>query len=310
MTISNTEFMNRAFDAGLDIALIGIENMSCKMNDYIQMHEIQEFVNLKNTCQKQLFIALNDFYFETQIPDLRIILTKIKELDIDGIIFHDLAVLVIAKELELKCRMLYHPETLNTHEKLSSFWQSKGVDAMFIAKEMSIIEQLIIARNATIETAIQVFGRQYMFHSRRKLVSNYASFVHEDLNKAAFLPVYEKLSDTHVLVTEEKSGTHIFTDALLMTIKEMDIIKDSKVNYLYLESLGCKDEELLDAIKLYHKVLTNDFTPNELIDLECEFQMNNSQNNYFKGFLFDETVYTIEDARKREYNESTNINDN
>jgi putative protease len=75
--------------------------------------DIQEIKSLlANKNQTKVLILVNKFFFEPEILELEIFLVEISKLDIDGVIFSDMAIPQICYENKLRIDLIYDPDTL------------------------------------------------------------------------------------------------------------------------------------------------------------------------------------------------------
>jgi putative protease len=89
---------------------VGTREFSIRNNCNLTLDEIEELVAQKNTTK--VFVLINKFFFEPQIKSLEKFLLKICKLNIDGIIFSDMAVPQILFEHQIMMNLVYDPDTL------------------------------------------------------------------------------------------------------------------------------------------------------------------------------------------------------
>ena len=142
MKIAVTPFsvssISKLSKAGADIFILGNEKYANRLVYSFSTMEITEAKNLVSTLGKELYINLNIIVHNTDLEELETFLNFVKELGVDGIIFGDLAVYMIAKRLEIEAKLIYNPETLNTNYYDTHFWARKAIKGLTISKEITL----------------------------------------------------------------------------------------------------------------------------------------------------------------------------
>ena len=164
----------------------------------------------------------------------------------------------------------------------------------------------MIAKNTDLKTMIQVHGVEYMAYSKRKLLSNY--FKETGIDHGVLiddnLTIQANAIDYRCHIYEDKFGCHILSEKQLCTL---DILSNfSCFDYLYFESLFIDDLKVVEIVSLYQEAInsiskeTYGKVSKELISVLHQIENN---VKYHHSFMFDATVYKIDDVRKREENE-------
>jgi len=110
-----------------DIFIIGNEKYANRLvNSYSEI-EIAEACEIIKSLNKKVYIQLNLIIHNSDLNDVTEFLIFIKKLNVDGIIFGDLAVYNLAKKQNMEHLLIYNPETLNTNYYDPYFWNKKGL---------------------------------------------------------------------------------------------------------------------------------------------------------------------------------------
>lgn len=302
--LNSRKFINDFIEIGIKNFVVGTKYFSCRQAlslDYQELKDLNE--QLKD---KKLWVLVNALIEEHNLDELVDHLAKLNEIKIAGILFQDFSVLQICKENNYNFEMIYSPDTLNTNQATLNYLKTLGINSAFLAREIPLDEKMMIAKNTDLKTMIQVHGVEYMAYSKRKLLSNY--FKETGIDHGVLiddnLTIQANAIDYRCHIYEDKFGCHILSEKQLCTL---DILSNfSCFDYLYFESLFIDDLKVVEIVSLYQEAInsiskeTYGKVSKELISMLHQIENN---VEYHHSFMFDATVYKIDDVRKREENE-------
>ena len=245
------------------------------------------------------YVTVNALYDQHQIVDIEDYLKELNIIGVHGILFQDLGILQIVKENQYSFDMMYSPETLNTNANTLKTLNQQGVNSAVVSKVIPLEEQLLILKETGMPLMIHGHGVEYIAASKRKLLSNYkeASSLEFNLKKQNALTIQAKNSESVFQVYEDDMGTHIFSQTRLYTLDLLNQIHD--FDYLYIETLMMNDQEAIEVASIYSDALKSyqEGTYNQNVK-EYMKLLNQLNTPLDRGFLFDQTVYKLEDMRK------------
>ena len=266
---------------------------------YFSLEEIKEMVKQHTNCH--FYVSVNALYDNHKMEDIEDYLSKLNEIGVYGIVFQDFGVLQIVKTKQYQFDMMYSPETLNTNVKTLNVLKKYGITSAFVSKVIPLEEQIMILKDADLPIMIQGHGVEYIAASKRNLLTNYkeASGLEFDVSMDSRLTLKARNSEEEYYIYEDEKGTHIFSKNRLYTIDLYNHLCD--FDYLYIETLMMSEVEAVEIASLYSDALyshhagkynkeVKEYT-NLLYKLRTPLQ---------RGFLFDSTVYKLEDMRKRD----------
>ncbi len=302
--LNSRKFINDFIEIGIKNFIVGTKYFSCRQAlslDYQELKDLNE--QLKD---KKLWVLVNALIEEHNLDELVDHLAKLNEIKIAGILFQDFSVLQICKENNYNFEMIYSPDTLNTNQATLNYLKTLGINSAFLAREIPLDEKMMIAKNTDLKTMIQVHGVEYMAYSKRKLLSNY--FKETGIDHGVLiddnLTIQANAVNYRCHIYEDKFGCHVLSEKQLCTL---DILSNfSCFDYLYFESLFIDDLKLVEIVSLYQEAInsiskkTYGKVSKELISMLHQIENN---VEYHHSFMFDATVYKIDDVRKREENE-------
>ena len=302
--LNSRKFINDFIEIGIKNFIVGTKYFSCRQAlslDYQELKDLNE--QLKD---KKLWVLVNALIEEHNLDELVDHLAKLNEIKIAGILFQDFSVLQICKENNYNFEMIYSPDTLNTNQATLNYLKTLGINSAFLAWEIPLDEKMMIAKNTDLKTMVQVHGVEYMAYSKRKLLSNY--FKETGIDHGVLiddnLTIQANAVDYRCHIYEDKFGCHVLSEKQLCTL---DILSNfSCFDYLYFESLFIDDLKVVEIVSLYQEAInsiskkTYGKVSKELISMLHQIENN---VEYHHSFMFDATVYKIDDVRKREENE-------
>lgn len=296
LSLNQKERIYDYIDMGIDTFVLGGQYSFHAPYDF-SLEEISLLVNQYRNCY--FYVSVNALYDQHTIADLEKYIDQLSAMNIQGIIFQDFGVLQIVKEKHYHFDMMYHPETLNTNANTLNVLKEQGVTSAFLSKVIPLEEQLMILKEVHMPLMLQAHGVEYIAASKRNLLSNYkaASLLEFEHENQTHLKLKARNSDYLFRIFEDDKGTHIFSDTRLYTLDLFNQIHD--FNYLYIETLMMSEEEAIEIASLYSDALKS--YQNGTYDRDVREYMNllyRLKTPLNRGFLFDQTVYKLEDMRK------------
>ena len=283
-------------DMGIDIFILGGEH-SFHCPYHFTLEEIAELTKQYPKCQ--FYVAVNALYDQHEIESLQNYLENLSLLTIHGLVFQDFGVLQMVKEKHYSFDMMYAPETLNTNANTLNVLEKQGVTSAFLSRVIPLEEQLTILKEVKMPLMLHAHGVEYIAASKRALLTNYqeASSLQFEVHGQNHLSLKAKDSQYLFRIFEDRKGTHIFSDSRLYTLDLFNHIHD--FDYLYIETLMMSENEAIEIASLYSDALKSYEKGTYNRDVKEYMNLLYHLNTPLdRGFLFDQTVYKLEDMRK------------
>ena len=302
--LNSVKYVNDFIDIGIKYFVVGTKYFSCRQAlslDYEELSDLKD--RLEN---KKLWVLVNALIEEHNLDALVNHLGKLNELKVDGILFQDFGILEICKDNNYDFELIYSPDTLNTNQATLNYLAALGIKCAFLAREIPLDEKIMIAQNTAIKTVTQIHGVEYMAYSKRKLLTNYFKEINQDIpiGISDDLTIQANGVNYSCHIYEDQYGCHILSKQQMCGLDIMSSFQD--FDYLYIESLYVDELKLVEIVNLYQDALisvgnrTYGKVAKELISQLYQLDPN---IEYHHSFMFDATVYKIDDVRKREENE-------
>lgn len=296
LSLNKKERLYDYVSMGIDIFVLGGKH-SFYYPFSFEIEEMKDMIDMYPQCH--FYVAVNALYDQYMMDDIEKYIDSLNEIGVYGIVFQDFGILQIVKEKNYSFDMMYSPDTLNTNAYTLNTLKNHGITSAFISKVIPLEEQLIIQNEVSMPLMIHGHGVEYIATSKRKLLSNYkeASSLSFDLKGQNNLTLKARNSDYEFQVYEDEKGVHIFSKTRLYTLDLLNQIHH--FDYWYIETLMMNEEEAIEVASLYSDALMS--LKKETYDRDVKEYMNllyRLKTPLDRGFLFDQTVYKLEDMRK------------
>ncbi len=266
-----------------DGIIIGLNKFSVNLPITFSLTEINNIIEICNQNKKQIFITLNKNIHNSDLKELKNTLIELSTKKIDGIIFYDIAIVNLNKDLNLNLNLIWHQEHLVTNYNTINYWHEKGVKTSYLSSELTLEEILEIRNNTNSKLMMNVFGYIPMFTSKRPLVKNYLeSFKLEDDSKINYL---EKENNIYPITYTDV--TTVYSSKILNLVREYPLFIEKKIDYLVLNSFNIDNEKFKKILILFNKTNENNSKENfDKINMLLDYKIDT-------GFLYKETVYKV-----------------
>ena len=268
----------KKLDYNVDAYLIGVKNLSVNMPIYFDIDEIK---NIKT--DKEIYICVNKNMHSNDLKLLEDTLTKINNININGILFYDIGVLTMCKKLKIKHKLILAQDHMNNNYESINFWKQQGINMNYIPEEITAKEVINIKKHTTNEIITPILGYFPMFTSRRHLIENYLKkFNLEDDSKINYI---EKEGKVYPIVDE--NVTTVYTCSYLNGIKEYVDYKKENIDYVLINSFLIEEEKIKNILNMLKTV--------NFLNLDEYFQKINSilNHNIDTFFLHKEAIYKV-----------------
>lgn len=274
-------------EAGADIIIMGNEEYANRLVHSYSTLEIQEASEHIKKLGKELYIELNIMMHNKDIVGVKEFLEFVQTIDVSGIIFGEVGVYQIAKELKMEHLLIYNPETLNTNYYDAVYWNNLGIKGVTIAKEITLDDMNDICQDSPLEMSMIGHGHLNMFHSRRPLIENFFKYTreeYEELINNRNLRIVEEIRNESYPIFQDRHGTHIFRDKALESYQEIKTISEV-LDVFIIDGIFKDTAYLIEVLNNYHAILESN---NQTLAEELS---NKNKEDHDSGFLYKKTVY-------------------
>jgi putative protease len=273
----------------VDGFILGIKDFSLFNNFQVTIDELKELITIIKGENKDIFISLNKIIYNEDIPSLKEYLLVLDKLDIDGILFEDIAIPNLKKELNLKVELVWNQMHIPTSYYTCNYWYEHGIKYGFLAGEITLDEIIEIKNNTSMKLMTYIYGYLPMFESSRSLLTNYFNYI-KDEKKDNLYHIYDKERNLSYPVYEDKNGTYILSSYIFNGLEEVSKLND--IDYLVINGLCLDSESYINTCKLCIEASKN-VNNKELLKELSNKVSKNSNDHTDKGFLYKETIYRV-----------------
>jgi len=256
----------------IDGVIIGINNLSINCSFSLSIDEI---VNIfPKLIGKEVFILINKVIYNKDIPYLEEVMLKLNDLNINGVLFYDLAVIEIAREINFKSELIVYQNHLNNSIYSNNFYYDMGCLGSLLSSELTLDEILDIRKKTNIKLFINVYGYVPISFSKRKLITSYFNYVGDKKYDNKY---FLKEEDRYYPILEDNLGTYVYDFNIIDLDYEFKILMDNNIDYVIL-NFNMIDDNVLKTIEKYISIRNGEVV---------------LKNDLYKGFLYKKMIYKV-----------------
>ncbi|TFF87482.1 MAG: U32 family peptidase [Promethearchaeota archaeon] len=138
-----------------DSVYFGVERFNMRMkSDNININDLEKVVSYCKEHNLKTYLTTNILIYDNEISQIREVIQRAMDIDIDAVIVHDIASIEIAKQIGIP----FHISTqTNISNSLSArFYEKLGAERLILARELSLEKIKEVKRNL-IKAEIEVF---------------------------------------------------------------------------------------------------------------------------------------------------------
>ncbi|MGM0900172.1 MAG: peptidase U32 family protein [Bacillota bacterium] len=302
VTPTKVEDILPLIEAGADAFIIGEQKFGLRLAGEFNTDDVKKTIELAHSKGKKVYVAMNAIFHNEKIELLNDYIAFLKDVNADGIVFGDPAVLMAARETAPDMKLHWNTETTATNWYTCNYWGRKGAKRAVLARELSMDAIVEIKENAEVEIEVQVHGMTCMFQSKRSLLGNYFEYQGkaleiENRKEQRNMFLHDEERSNKYPIFEDENGTHIMSPNDICIIDELQEMVEAGVDSFKIDGI-LKDIDYLVAVTaLYRKAIDlavedpdqYDDVKDDLLTEAEELQPENRPLD--TGFFFKETVY-------------------
>lgn len=255
----------------IDGFIIGVDGFSIFQSLKLNIDQIS---NIKTS--KELYVFINKPIHNDELNEIKDILISLSKLNITGVLFEDIAIYKINKDLNLNLNLVWASNHLPTNSYTCNYWKDKGCSGVLLSTELMVSDFINIKRNTNMNIFVYLYGHIPIFESSRELVTNYLTHINKKVNSKKYF-MHENKSDKFYTIYEEYGNTFILED-VLNGISVVNDLKQNNIDYIVLNSLMHSCEEFDKILDEY---------------IEAKKGKTFDGKDVFTGFLFKESIFKV-----------------
>lgn len=251
--------------------IVGIEGYSIFQSLKLKVEDIKNI----NT-NKELYVFINKPIHNDELDSIKNILISLSKMNISGVLFEDIAIYKLNKDLNLNLNLIWASNHLPTNIYSCNYWNKKGCSGALLSTELMVSDFINIKKSTNMNIFVYLYGYVPIFESSRTLITNYLKHINKASSSDKYY-MYEKQRDRYYPIYEEYGNTFI-TEDVLNGINVVNELKD--IDYIILNSLMHKEEDFNKVVDEYIEALNG-----KVFD----------KKDVFTGFLFKESIFKVKE---------------
>ncbi len=294
----NFEKLEIAIHFGADAVYLAGQDFSLRnFSGNFSLDEMARAISMAHDHNVKVYVTCNIYPRSHEAAGIKDFLASVSHMDPDAIIISDPGVLMEAREQMPQVPVHLSTQANTTSPNAARFWQTQGVQRINVARELSLPEITVMARETNLEIEAFVHGAMCMAYSGRCLLSNFMAG--RDSNRGMcchpcrfqYAVVEEKRPGQYYQLLEDQRGTYIFNARDLCMIEHIPALIRAGITSLKVEGRMKGIHYLATVLKVYREAIdayvnnpeNDQFDPVWYTEL---FKI--SHRGYCTGFYFDD----------------------
>jgi len=264
VSANSLEQLKKLCNKDISGIIIYLDKLSVNSSFYMTVDDVLKV----NFNDKEVFLCLNKIMHNQDLDMLKNVLIKLKDYECK-ILFYDMAVYNLAKDLGIVNKLVIYQDHLNTSEYANKFYYDLGICGSYLSSDITGEELFNIRKNYPGIMMFTCYGYVPIFYSRRYLITNYLKYInHIKTNSRYTIKGDDGISYP---IVEEEYGTTVYSPDVVNLINKLQELDE--IDYLVLHSNMINEREF-----------------NEIID---KFIRKEHMDNCYLGFYNTKTIYRV-----------------
>lgn len=242
-----------------DVIISDYKYSSC--NYCLSFEQIKEMNEKIHQNGLKSVIRLDRLYDQKEIKPLKETLKMYQNINIDTVLFSDIALKEIIEENNFNFKMIYAPETLLTNHYDVQILQENKVDSVVISKDIPFSNMLDIASKVKDYCFLRIFGEVLISYSKRRFINMYLADNQQHL-EGYYLR--EENRDFKMPVVEKDSGFWMYGYSLC-SFEKLEEIFSSDLKGVIIDEVLESDDYTYQVVKLHHQLLNKEISIQQAI---------------------------------------------
>lgn len=250
-----------------DYRKVGISTFLFPLEDYCVGYKTYTLEEINKQEVSNKYILINRLLDCKSVDKLKELLKKLN--NIKGIIYEDIAVYMLAKELKLNVELIFFQNHFQTNTESVNFWLDR-VDSLLISNELTKEEITNIVNNSHKEVCLHLYGYNQVMYSRRLLLSNWSDEF--SLDKENNNTIIDRATKVKFHAIENEYGTVMYSGNIF---NGKSLLDENNIKYFYVNPTLIDHQEVMSFLN----------------DID-----NHNNENEDNGFLEKETIYKLKEV--------------
>ena len=297
----NLEKLQTAVRFGADAVYCGAGTFSLRSaGSSFTLEELEEGIKFAHSCNTRVYLAMNLFAFDEDLPEMQAYYDQAIKLGIDAIIVSDPGLVRMIRKKHDQVHIHLSTQANTTNSESVRFWLEQGVNRIIMAREVSL-KQISIIKEKIPGAEIEVFvhGAMCIAYSGRCLLSRV--FNDRSANRGLCTQpcrweyqMREVNRDERMHVTEEAGNTYILNSRDLCMIEHIPALAAAGVDSLKIEGRMKSSYYVATVVKAYREAMDTWYRDEKEYELNRNKWMEEvckaSHREFTTGFYFGKTA--------------------
>lgn len=296
-----------ALEYGADAVYVGAPGLSMRP-DYaaLDMPNLVEAVESVHAAGKRIYVCINTLMFQNDLPLLESWLKETRGISFDALLVSDPGAFALARELRPEVEIHISTQMSTANAAAAKFWKGAGATRIVLARECTIADAGLIARQGNIDVEMFVHGAMCMAISGRCLLSAHLCGKSGSKGQCKhscrweWQLVEEKRPGEAMPVFETGRETLFMGSSDLCLLRRLPLLLDSGIRSFKVEGRMKSEYYVANVTRVYRKAL------DKCVSLPREFEVNPewleelegvSHRPYSEGFAFGYKAGPSEDLQ-------------
>jgi U32 family peptidase len=288
------EKFRAAFLYGADAVYIGARNYSLRERaENFSFNELKDARRLADKLGKKIYLALNIYFYDSDLSELRKFLRQIRNSGLDTLIISDTGLLHILAEEFPRFHIHLSTQANTTNSEAVRFYAKQGVERVILARELTLANIRQIRKAVPhIELETFVHGSMCMAYSGRCLLSHY--FTGRSGNQGdcsqpcrwEYTLTEKKRDNEELEIISSERGTTILSSMDMNLIDHVPKLAQAGINAFKIEG-RMKSEYYTAATTKTYRMAIDHWSQGKKFPADYKKELDTfSHRPYFTGFYF------------------------
>lgn len=256
------EKLETAFRYGADAVFLGGKAFGLRAGSgNFTLEEIDQAVKYAHELGKKIYVTVNAYPTEEEIPQLEEYLRELERLQVDAAIVADPGVFRVARKAAPKLPIHVSTQANVINSSGVELWADLGAERVILARETSLAEISEIVKKCSVEIEAFVHGAMCWAYSGRCLLS--AGITGRSANQGACTQVCrwkfslydETRPNNPIRIEQDERGTYLMNSKDMCMINHIPELVESGLASLKVEGRMKTIHYLATVVKTYREAL-------------------------------------------------------
>jgi len=301
--------LKTAFLYGADAVYCGVPNMSLRATAGMSYEEVEEGVKIAHLLGKKIYLALNLYTHNYDIPHLPKYIKALNNLSPDGVIVADPGVFKYVKDNAPNIPLFISTQANVCSSLTLRFWEEQGASLCVLGRETSFAEISEIKKISNIKIEMFIHGAMCMSYSGRCLLSNFLTNrsanqgkcaqscrwkynllarPKEDIKNYDFVLEENNRHGEYMPIEEDDRGAYILNSKDMCLLPKLPQILDAGIDSLKVEGRNKSEYYVGSVARVYRKAIDDYYSSPSTWKVENYMQeLHTLQNRGYTYGFFD-----------------------